>query len=349
MRGKSKVIALVLLAASLAVLGTGFAADAGEGEYVMLGGQPVGIALRAEGLIVTAVGGVTTEEGEVFPLEGSGIEAGDIVVSVGGEQADNFYAFGKSVAGAGGEIELGVLSDGERRTVKVTPAREAASGKKRLGLVLKEDVGGIGTLTFVTERGAYAALGHTVADGETGLSSELSRGAVYPTTVEGVIKSESGKAGGLSAAVNRLRPPLGRNFLNTPIGIYGAAEVGAGRRIRVAERGEAHPGRAQVITTLSGSVPEAYDVDIVKSVTQHEKAEKGLVIKVRDRELLQKAGGIVQGMSGSPIVQDGLLVGAVTHVFVSDPTRGYGVHARFMLEEAENAADMFAAGGREAA
>ena len=118
---------------------------------------------------------------------------------------------------------------------------------------------------------------------------------------------------------------------------------------RVAERGEAHPGRAQVITTLSGSVPEAYDVDIVKSVTQHEKAEKGLVIKVRDRELLQKAGGIVQGMSGSPIVQDGLLVGAVTHVFVSDPTRGYGVHARFMLEEAENAADMFAAGGREAA
>ena len=90
-------------------------------------------------------------------------------------------------------------------------------------------------------------------------------------------------------------------------------------------------------------------MDIVKSVTQHEKAEKGLVIKVRDRELLQKAGGIVQGMSGSPIVQDGLLVGAVTHVFVSDPTRGYGVHARFMLEEAENAADMFAAGGREAA
>ena len=235
------------------------------------------------------------------------------------------------------------------KEILIVTSGAVGMGKKRLGLVLKEDVGGIGTLTFVTERGAYAALGHTVADGETGLSSELSRGAVYPTVVEGVIKSESGKAGGLSAAVNRLRPPLGRNFLNTPIGIYGAAEVGAGRRIRVAERGEAHPGRAQVITTLSGSVPEAYDVDIVKSVTQHEKAEKGLVIKVRDRELLQKAGGIVQGMSGSPIVQDGLLVGAVTHVFVSDPTRGYGVHARFMLEEAENAADMFAAGGREAA
>ena len=164
----------------------------------------------------------------------------------------------------------------------------------------------------------------------------MQEGRVFDVAIGGVVKGEPGRAGGLGAELNRLAPPVGRNTENTEIGIYGVWNSRPrGERVRVAERGEAHPGHAQVLTTIEGSEPALYDVDIVKCEPQSERAQKGLVIAVRDKRLLEKAGGIVQGMSGSPILQDGALVGAVTHVFVSDPTRGYGVHARFMLDEAE--------------
>lgn len=325
---------------------SGTAVAAGEENFVYLGGVPLGIALHADGLIVTGVGAVVTEEGSVSPLAGSGLRAGDVVKEMNGEETENLYEFRKRVSESEGEVTLLVERDLGEFEVKATPAREAASGKKRLGISLKEDVGGVGTLTFVTQEGAYAALGHHVCDPETGACAELQEGRVFDVGIDGVSKGEPGKAGGLIAQLNRLSPPSGSNEKNTEIGIYGKWTAGApGKRVRVAERGEAHPGRAQVLSTLEGREPALYDVDIVKCEPQRARAQKGLVIAVRDRRLLDKAGGIVQGMSGSPILQDGALVGAVTHVFISDPTRGYGVYAEFMLEEVES----IAAEEREAA
>lgn len=336
----------MLVAAGIFIVGTGFSpvSRVGEGDYVYLGGEPIGITVRADGLIVTGVAPVPTEKGEVSPLADVDVKCGDVVTALDGEPCDSLYAFREKIGDAEGEVTLSVRRGDRMFDVKAAPVSEAASGKKRLGLVLKEDVGGIGTMTFTTDKGAYAALGHAVSDVETGLKEELKSGKVFPVAIEGVTKGKDGEAGGLMAHINRLGKPVGRNTDNTDIGIYGEYYGNKGARIRVAEKGEARTGKAQIVTTVDGNAPMAYDVDIVKSVTQHDAAEKGLVIRVRDDELLKRTGGIVQGMSGSPIVQNGVLVGAVTHVFLSDPTRGYGVHARFMLEKADETAKSFAEG-----
>lgn len=337
-----KIIELVLSAAMFAGVmsagagGVAFAAE--DCGSVYLGGVPLGITLNADGLIVTGVCDVVTDEGSVRPLDESGIRTGDVVKSVNGERADNLFRFREAVSESEDGVVLTLERDGGVFEVRAVPAKEAASGESRLGLCLKEDVGGIGTLTFVTENGGYAALGHHVCDPETGLAASLQDGKVFDVEITGVTRGEAGRAGGLCAEINRLSRPVGVNTENTEIGIYGkwCSDV-RGSKVRVAGRGEAHPGRAQVLTTLQGGAPKLYDVDVVKSEPQSERAGKGLVIAVRDEELLEKAGGIVQGMSGSPILQDGKLIGAVTHVFVTDPKRGYGVHARFMLDEAERA------------
>ena len=208
-------------------------------------------------------------------------------------------------------------------------------GQYKLGLALKEDVGGVGTMTFVTDDGHFAALGHRILDAESGLNGELNQGNIYDTTVSGVVKGEKGKAGGLVAEVNRLSKSIGEIKENTNIGLYGvySGEI-KGDLYRIATKGEAKIGRAQVLTTVDGKTPKFYDIDVVKVISQSEVAEKGMVILVRDKELLEKTGGIVQGMSGSPIVQNGILIGAVTHVFIQDPTRGYAVHSRFMYDYA---------------
>lgn len=316
-------------------IGDGAEAAAAEERYVYLGGEPVGITLNAGGLIVTGVGGVRTKDGEVKPLEGADIRAGDVIVELNGESVGNIFDFRRRISDSQGEVRLTMQRDRRTFSVAAVPVEEQG-GEKRLGIVLKEDVGGVGTLTFVTENGAYAALGHHVADPETGLDGELQSGKIYDVEIDGVTRGEVGRAGGLRAEINRLAPAVGENVKNTPIGIYGVWKgKKEGKRVRVAESGAAHPGKAQVFTTLKGGEPSLYDVEIVRSVPQSSAEQKGLVLLVSDPRLLDMAGGIVQGMSGSPILQDGALVGAVTHVFLTDPTRGYGVHARFMLDEAE--------------
>ena len=331
------VVALAVLAALVAVgtvspVQTAFA----EARYVYVGGTPVGITVGAGGLIVTGVTEVDTGKGTVTPLAGTGIAKGDVITAVDGVAVANMYDFTRRIAAATDSVTLSVSSGAVTRDVEVTPVVDAISGEKKLGLMLKEDIGGVGTLTFVTEEGVYAALGHRISDPETGLSDELQQGKIFDVEIENVIKGEKGKAGGLQASINRLQTPAGINALNTDIGIYGVyGKEEKGAKIRVASQRETRMGHAQVLTTLNGGTPELYDVDIVKSVPQTDGEQKGLVLVVRDRRLLDKAGGIVQGMSGSPIIQNGALVGAVTHVFVSDPTRGYGVHAEFMLNKAD--------------
>ncbi|MBR4800217.1 MAG: PDZ domain-containing protein [Clostridia bacterium] len=304
-------------------------------DFVHISGKPIGIAIKAGGLIVVGDGGVKTKDGEVYPSRNL-VANGDVITAIDGEKVDSIYQLKRRLdATENDEVVLTVERNGETKIVKIKPATERISGQKKLGLALKEDVGGIGTLTFVTQNGGFAALGHYINDAETGLEDELDEGNIYETEIESVEKGEIGKAGGLIASVNRLSSPIGKIKANTNIGLYGVytAET-EGAFVKVASKGEAQPGRAQVLTTVEGDEPKFYDIEIVKVISQSSPGDKGMVIMVRDRELLEKTGGIVQGMSGSPIVQNGVLVGAVTHVFIQDPTRGYAVHARFMLDEA---------------
>ncbi len=311
------------------------ASDGGDG-YVHIGGTPIGISICADGLIVMGECGVQTEGGVVHPLAGADVRKGDILTAVNGTRVRSVYQLKVLVDNGDGEaLTLTLKRGGEAYEAKATPATDINGGLKKLGLMLKEDIGGVGTLTFVTEGGRYAALGHYITDADTGLGGELDNGKIYPTEVDGVIRGERGKAGGLIADVNRLSKSVGDICANTLIGLYGNYSAPPqGEMYRVARKGEAKPGAAKLYTTIDGDAPAFYDIEIVKVVSQNEVGEKGMVILVRDKQLLAKTGGIVQGMSGSPIVQNGSLIGAVTHVFLQDPTRGYAVHSRFMYDYA---------------
>lgn len=307
--------------------------------YVKIGGKPIGISINAGGLIVLGQCEVITDEGSVYPAKNSGIEIGDVITSVNDIDVTSIYQLKKILEDVPNEaVSISIYRDGYPVVANLVPAVDRLTGQKKLGLMLKEDVGGVGTLTFVTQDGKFGALGHYIIDGDSGLSGELNSGNIYSTEVTDIIKGERGKAGGIVADVNRLSTPIGKITENTNIGIYGDYTVQYdGELYKVASKGEAKPGAAKVLTTIDGSEPKFYDIDIVKVVSQSEAGEKGMVIAVRDKELLAKTGGIVQGMSGSPIIQNGIFVGAVTHVFVQDPTRGYAVHSRFMYDYAVNA------------
>lgn len=309
---------------------------ASEGRnYVHIGGNPIGIAISADGLIVVDKCAVTTKDGEVFPSARVDIRKGDVILSVNGNQTKSVYKLKNILKEANSPTFLLKVKRGNATIDVKLNAVKDNFGQYKLGLALKEDVGGVGTMTFVTDDGHFAALGHRILDAESGLDGELNQGNIYDTTVSGVVKGEKGKAGGLVAEVNRLSKSTGEIKENTNIGLYGvySGEI-KGDLYRIATKGEAKIGRAQVLTTVDGKTPKFYDIDVVKVISQSEVGEKGMVILVRDKELLEKTGGIVQGMSGSPIVQNGILIGAVTHVFIQDPTRGYAVHSRFMYDYA---------------
>lgn len=308
-----------------------------ENDYVRIGGNPIGISIKSEGLIVVDKGSVQTQNGEVSPLKKSIISNGDVLLSVDGKNVKSIYMLKTLLSELkSSNVKIEFLHNNRRVFENVSCAKDKIDGQYKLGLALKEDVGGVGTLTFVTKDGNFAALGHQISDGIVKVD-DLKEGNIFNASVNGVVKGERGKAGGLVADVNRLSKSVGEICDNTQIGIYGKYEGDfEGDLYRIAAKGEARIGKAQVLTTIEGAGPKFYDVEIVKVVSQSEPAEKGMVVKVSDKELIEKTGGIVQGMSGSPIVQDGVLIGAITHVFVQDPTRGYAVHSRFMFDKAQS-------------
>lgn len=308
-----------------------------ENDYVRIGGNPIGISIKSEGLIVVDKGSVQTQNGEVSPLKKSIISNGDVLLSVDGKNVKSIYMLKTLLSELkSSNVKIEFLHNNRRVFENVSCAKDKIDGQYKLGLALKEDVGGVGTLTFVTKDGNFAALGHQISDGIVKVD-DLKEGNIFNASVNGVVKGERGKAGGLVADVNRLSKTVGEICDNTQIGIYGKYDGKfEGDLYRIAAKGEARIGKAQVLTTIEGAAPKFYDVEIVKVVSQSEPAEKGMVVKVSDKELIEKTGGIVQGMSGSPIVQDGVLIGAITHVFVQDPTRGYAVHSRFMFDKAQS-------------
>ncbi len=305
-------------------------------EYVYVSGKPIGISICANGLIVAGIQGVQTNNGEVYPTKNLDIRVGDVLVSLNGEEVHSVYQFRKIVNECE-VVEATLTRRDSSYCINLRGVVDKVSGERKVGLLLKEDIGGIGTMTFITNDGQFAALGHHIQDSETGLSNTLNNGKIFNTSIYDVIKGERGKAGGLVGEVNRLSQSIGDICNNTNIGLYGRYEGEiAGKLYRVAKKGEAKIGKAQVLTTIDGDTPKLYDIEIVKVISQSSPSEKGMVINVCDEELLLKTGGIVQGMSGSPIIQNGILIGAVTHVFIQDSSRGYAIHSRFMYEYANN-------------
>ena len=252
-------------------------------------------------------------------------------MKLGGVEVKSAEDFTAAVAALNGdEIKVTVNRDGKQKTLKLTPAK-STDGAYRLGLWLRDGISGAGTLTFYDpETGLYGALGHGISDGDTGRIVPLSDGSIFSAEIVGIKPGQRGKPGELCGESDELYA-LGDIRINCGCGIFGVADFD---KSEILETGEAKQGKATIRCTLSGSEVGEYEIEIVRVFEQN--GHSCFQIAVTDEALLEATGGIVQGMSGSPVIQNGRLVGAVTHVFVNDPAAGYGISIIDMTEAAQS-------------
>lgn len=296
-------------------------------------GHTVGVKLFADGVLIVAL-----SDGET-PAKASGLREGDIVMCFNGTDIASTEHLQQMIAENGAsQATLRVRRGTKTLTVPITPA-QGVDGAYRLGAWIRDSMAGIGTITFYDPAsGVFGALGHGVTDVDTGRLMPLERGSIMDATVKAVKRGESGSPGELRGEFNLTRDS-GRLFANTECGLFGTIEgesnaLETGEAVPVARRDEVHTGKASILANCGGSEVREYAVEIER-IYSGSAPTRNLLLRVTDAELLARTGGIVQGMSGSPILQDGKLVGAVTHVLVSDAARGYGILIENMLDAAE--------------
>lgn len=310
---------------------------------VIPGGHAIGVLLDARGLVVVGFAEITDAGGKRrCPAREAGMASGDVIVGINGQPVHGEQQVRKEVQNSGEngrEVRVEVKR-GERDLVfYVKPLFCPQSGTFRLGLYVRDSAAGIGTLTFYEPRSKfYGALGHAIMEVAAGQGQAVARGRIVQATIQGIRPSRRGQPGEKIGTLNG-GAVWGEITRNTPCGIFGPLHEPLlnplyPQPLPVAMVYQVKKGPAEVLTVLRGNRVERFPVEILQVMPYNRKDGKGLVIKIVDDELLKQAGGIVQGMSGSPIIQEGKFVGAVTHVFINDPARGYGVLAEWMLMDA---------------
>ena len=328
------VAALLLLCALYAGTGNFIGAEAAEGKYY-LGGMTAGFMLGAGGAEVIDLSEVSAEDGLHSPAADAGIRAGDCICAADGVRIKSIKELNDALErSAGNEIKLTIRRGGETAEVPIRPVKEKKSGKYKIGVLIRDTLSGIGTVTFINkETLRFGALGHKIADENDSLL-EISDAKVYLCSIIGINKGVRGKAGELRGLfLNDKAIAKAEKVCGT--GLYGTFEnydFSHCESIDIAPMKEACIGKATIYSTINGTCPQAYEISIAK-VDEGNRDNKNFVIKVTDEKLIEETGGIVQGMSGSPIVQNGKIIGAVTHVFINDPTRGYGIGIEKMIGE----------------
>lgn len=310
---------------------------------VIPGGQSIGIRMQTKGVLVVGFHSIQTQKGRISPGEKSGVMLGDTITHINGsrvEKMQDLHPFIVEAGKTGHALFLTILRNQEEVKCKLEPVQEKDQTQYKMGLYIRDRAAGIGTLTFYhPETMKYGALGHMISDVDTGQPIIVESGEIVRSKVNSIHRGKEGTPGEKLASFQNQATKVGKVDKNSSFGIYG--ELNEQLRNHIMDKGmpvtlstQVHKGKAQILTVVENEKVEAFDVEIVRSVPQKFAATKGLVIKVTDKSLLEKTGGIVQGMSGSPIIQDGKLVGAVTHVFVNNPAMGYGIHVEWMLKEA---------------
>ena len=299
-------------------------------------GETVGIQIKTEGVLVAGITQVQTADGPVCPARDAGLQAGDVIVAVEGRAVDSAAALIDAVEDlSGGAAQVTVRRDGRTQSVSVTPAMEE-NGGLRLGLWLRDGVAGIGTVTYIDpETGAFGALGHGVNDMDTGVLLPVADGDVCRAQIVDVKRGAAGAPGELAGGFDG-GDVIGCISRNTACGIFGTIQSMPGPlrpAIPVGTPQDVEKGPATILACVAGQETAEYDVEISRT-GMTAGGGRDLMVHVTDPALLERTGGIVQGMSGSPIIQNGKLVGAVTHVLVNDPTRGYGIFIDNMLYNA---------------
>ena len=311
-----------------------------EASSVYVSGSTVGIYMETEGVLIIDTGEILCEGGTAREPAKNIVRPGDYIVAFNEQKVSNKKELMEDLEILDGEdVILDVIRNGEKIPVSLTPVKDAG-GEYKLGIWVRDNTQGIGTLTCVDEKGRYGTLGHGISDVDTGELLHISKGALYQAEILGIQKGQSGSPGELSGLI-RYEPGqiIGAVDTNSKNGIYGSFyDRRAGipvKKTEVAYKQELEVGPASILCCVDGSVKE-YDAEITRIDMNHEDTNKSFVIHVTDPELLEITGGIVQGMSGSPILQKGKFAGAVTHVFVQDSTSGYGIFAETMLENIKN-------------
>ncbi|MBR6668363.1 MAG: SpoIVB peptidase [Clostridia bacterium] len=309
-----------------------------EEKRLIPGGQALGIAMRTEGVLIVGIG--EAAEG-VSPAKAAGLQAGDVITAVGGEAVTTAEGLTLLLNKSGRKpVPITYSRGGEKRTCLLTPHQDEGTGTVRLGAWVRDSTAGVGTLSFYDpDTGRYAALGHAITDGDTGAVLTVSEGQVLRAEIVAVQKGQRGTPGELKGSFLREGEVLGDIRRNSVLGIYGALDAPAAnplypQGLPIGLRSGVHTGPASILSSVDGTGVHEYAIEITRVNQQNAPAPKSMVIRITDERLLDATGGIVQGMSGSPIIQDGRIVGAVTHVFVSDPTQGYGLFVDWMLQEA---------------
>lgn len=307
-------------------------------QKVMVSGEVFGIKLYTDGVIVVGIQEVQTDSGKKSPSGSAGIEVGDIIVAIDGE---NVYTSDQvqSILGAnnGGSFEVKIKRGERYRDYTVTPVYCEREGCYKAGMWVRDSTAGIGTITFYNKQsGIFAALGHQINDIDTKEIMPMLDGEAVKATVSKIEKSTRGTTGSLECDFTN--QTLGKLLSNTDCGIYGAyAEISeCAKEYPVAAIQEVKKGKATLISTVEKGQPKEYEIEITHIGFNENNREKNMIVKVTDKDLIDKTGGIVQGMSGSPIIQNGKLVGALTHVIVGNPQKGYAVFAQTMAEKSNN-------------
>ncbi len=306
---------------------------AGAASELLALGNTTGIKLHAEGAIVVGL----SEDLENNPCKNAGIANGDIIKSIDGEKIYSNDSLKKKVeASEGKSLNLVYLRDGEERNASITPVKNK-DGRYCLGIWIRDSIAGIGTLTYYDpDTGKYGALGHGICDSGTNVLVPVEKGSLMESKVIGIKRGEAGEPGELMGEYN-LTEDYANITKNSDCGIFGKISksncLKNAKKLPVASAKEIKKGKATILANLDGDTVEEYEIEIVN--LYHDNSDvKNMLIRATDKRLLEKTGGIVRGMSGSPILQNGKIIGAVTHVLVNDPTKGYGIFIENMLEAA---------------
>ena len=309
---------------------------------VVPGGNSIGIRLSSNGALVVGYSDLNYSDDTVMsPAEKSGINVGDLIVEIDGKNIQSSKDLIKVIKECNKEsVNIKLIRNKDEMTKEVKLLKES-NGEYKLGLWVRDSTAGVGTMTFYDNKtGKFAALGHPVTDSDTNKPFVVKEGDLLESSIISVRKGEKGSPGELKGIFVDDNKSIGKITKNTQCGIFGESNNELNKNMRsdkmkVGFRDEIQLGKASIITTIDENGPKEYEIEIVKLLEQDEPGPKSMVIKVVDEELLEKTGGIVQGMSGSPIIQNNKIIGAVTHVLINKPDVGYGIYIDWMLQDAE--------------
>lgn len=298
-------------------------------------GEPVGVYVKTKGVMVLDTGTFMGMDGQEKDPAKSLLKAGDYIQCVNGKELENKKEFMECIEHCDGNpIQLEIKRGTEKKTIWLQPVLDNKEQYKA-GLWVRDNAQGVGTLTYLDQFGTFGALGHGINDMDTGKLLEIEGGSLFHVDIVSILKGEAGNPGELSGIITYTKSSkMGDVFWNKESGIYGELKSWPTREpaLDIGLKQEVHKGKAQILTTVSEKA-EYYDVEILNTHLRNDNINRGIELQVTDPRLLEQTGGIIQGMSGSPILQDGKVIGAVTHVLVNDPTKGYGIFIENMLEK----------------